>query len=230
MAIKVLLRDHPSRTLALATSSHALIFRHAGASSNGRFGSATSSRTSLDTNNSPKCIVEFESLESVDLTEFRSLSHQPVFGTLGLITIEGDIFLCVVTACTKVAQVRPGETVQQINAVQFFCLSSSKFDMFSHDNYTDIDPYEMRTDYSHHSSQAMSQRDPQFEHPCADLQKMLSNGSFYYSTDFDLTNRLQDRWDIQPFVTGDTNSVPDPRKPPILTSTTSTTLFSGIHT
>lgn len=32
-----------------------------------------------------------------------------------------------------------------------------------------------------------------FEHPCAALRKMISEGTFYYSVDFDLTNRLQDR-------------------------------------
>lgn len=32
-----------------------------------------------------------------------------------------------------------------------------------------------------------------FEHPCNELKKMLSDGTFYYSVDCDLTNRLQDR-------------------------------------
>lgn len=31
------------------------------------------------------------------------------------------------------------------------------------------------------------------EHPCLALRKLLSDGTFYYSTEFDLTNRLQDR-------------------------------------
>lgn len=31
------------------------------------------------------------------------------------------------------------------------------------------------------------------EHPFAELKKMLSDGTFYYSVDCDLTNRLQDR-------------------------------------
>lgn len=31
------------------------------------------------------------------------------------------------------------------------------------------------------------------EHPCFALKKLLSGGTFYYSRDFDLTNRLQDR-------------------------------------
>ena len=39
----------------------------------------------------------------------------------------------------------------------------------------------------------LGRREPILEDPCLELQKLLGNGSFYYSTDFDLTNRLQDR-------------------------------------
>ena len=36
-------------------------------------------------------------------------------------------------------------------------------------------------------------RDGALEHPCLALKKLLSSGTFYYSSDFDLTSRLQDR-------------------------------------
>ncbi len=36
-------------------------------------------------------------------------------------------------------------------------------------------------------------RDNAIDHPCIELKKVLSGGTFYYSVDFDLTNRLQDR-------------------------------------
>lgn len=32
------------------------------------------------------------------------------------------------------------------------------------------------------------------EHPCVELTKILSSGTFYYSVNFDLTNRLQSRY------------------------------------
>lgn len=35
------------------------------------------------------------------------------------------------------------------------------------------------------------------EHPCLELKNILSSGTFYYSVDFDLTNRLQDRMSEQ---------------------------------
>jgi hypothetical protein len=41
--------------------------------------------------------------------------------------------------------------------------------------------------------QGRSQQPVGLEHPCLALKKLLSDGTFYYSGDFDLTSRLQDR-------------------------------------
>lgn len=132
-------------------------------------------------------MVEFADVSSLDLSDYRTLSPLPVHGTLGLITINNDVFICVVTGTTKVASVRPGETVEKIHGVEFHCLNNSDYDNTFSDN---LDPYDADgQDYG----QNLSRRDPLAEHPCLELQKLLSNGSFYYSTDFDLTNRLQDR-------------------------------------
>lgn len=83
---------------------------------------------------------------------------------------------------------RPGETVERIGAVQFYCLNSSDYDNIFSDN---LDPYS--TEGQDYGGQSLSRREPLLEHPCSELRKLLGNGSFYYSTDFDLTNRLQDR-------------------------------------
>jgi hypothetical protein len=194
--MRVLLCDYPNRAIALVTQSHALIFRHSPTTSDlvksGSLTSTNSSRISVDSQSTPRCMVDFSSLHSVDLGDYRTLSPRPAHGTLGLITIENDVFICIVTSASKVATVRPGETVEKISAVQFYCLSSSKYDSVISDG---VNPYDIdRTnedDYSY--GQNLSQRDPLLEHPGAELTKMLSNGNFYYSTDFDLTNRLQDR-------------------------------------
>src|SRR5262249_35782667 len=133
----------------------------------------------------PRCMVEFAALSSVDLREFRSLCPVPVHGTLGLITTNNDVFLCLVTGASKVAVVRPRETVEKIHAVEFYCLSSSDYD---NPLYADLDPYSIEGQDSY-----QSRREGPLEHPCLELHKLLGNGSFYFSTDFDLTNRLQDR-------------------------------------
>lgn len=70
-----------------------------------------------------KCVVEFAALESLDLSTYHSLQASGVHGTLGLINLGADIFLCVITAAARVATVRPGENVQKILSVEF-CWSS----------------------------------------------------------------------------------------------------------
>lgn len=123
MAARVLLRDRPHRAVALATSSHILTFRHT-SSSKSTNASSTSLNTQLAssgpsaTSGASRCIVELESLGTLDLREYRTLSHS-VYGTLGLITVDEDVFLCVVSGATKAAQVRPGETVNRILSVDF---------------------------------------------------------------------------------------------------------------
>jgi SacI homology domain len=192
MSIRVLISDYPHRSIALVTPSQALIFRLNPSNDtihNGSFTSlhSTPVRNSVDGAAESRCMVEFVQLSSADLSDYRTLSPLPVHGTLGLITINNDVFLSVVTQCNKVATVRPGETVQRIQGVEFYCLNSSDYDHILSDN---LDPYAQE---GQDFGQGYTRREPLLEHPSAELKKLLSNGSFYYSTDFDLTNRLQDR-------------------------------------
>lgn len=115
MTIRVLLRDYPHRAVALATDSHVLTFRHSPAAA----GVSTTSLSNQSEQAHPQCMVEFLDTASADLTDYRSLTSLNVQGTLGLITIANDVFLCVVSGASRVATVRPGESVQQINSVEF---------------------------------------------------------------------------------------------------------------
>ncbi|KAI9848726.1 MAG: inositol polyphosphate 5-phosphatase [Sclerophora amabilis] len=195
MAIRALLRDHPHRSIALVTETHALVLRHspttAGSIADGSL-SSDSPQTYQNGSAVPRCMVEFTESEEVDLRDYRGLSSQSVQGTLGLITVDNDIFLCLVTGSTRVATVRPGETVRRIHAVEFHCLNRPDFDLLLSD---EINPYptdSLSQDGFEHAS-GHGRHQPAFEHPCLALKKLLSGGTFYYSTDFDLTNRLQDR-------------------------------------
>lgn len=99
------------------------------------------------------------------------------------------MFLSVVTHATRVATLRPGETVERIASVAFFCLNRSEWD-----DVVSLDPLDSEvSDANSVYGQNLRGRELQVEHPCTDLRKLLGNGTFYYSTDFDLTNRLQDR-------------------------------------
>lgn len=64
-------------------------------------------------------MVEFSTRKDADLEDYHSLTSLSILGTLGLVTINGDIFLCVVNGATRVATIRPGENVQKIISVEF---------------------------------------------------------------------------------------------------------------
>lgn len=189
---QLLIRDYPHRAIAIATPTHALILRHSSTTSeainDGLLTTVPSARPRTD-NNVAKCMVEFAPVTKTLLADFRPLTPRPVYGTLGLISIDQDVFLCVVTNATRVAQLRPGETVERIASVNFFCLNSAAYD-----NVYLLNPYDTESaDSASAYGQNLARRDGEVEYPYQELQKLLSNGSFYYSTDFDLTNRLQDR-------------------------------------
>lgn len=77
--------------------------------------------------------MEFSRLSAVDLQDYRPISH-PCKGTLGLITLGGDVFICLVNGSSHVATVRPGERVEKIHTVSFRKLEPPMF--LLHSPYT----------------------------------------------------------------------------------------------
>ncbi|KKY32286.1 putative synaptojanin-like protein [Diaporthe ampelina] len=196
---QLLIREYPHRAIAIVSNDHALIFRHSPTTSesiaNGSLSSIPSARpragTGLSATDSfaSKCMVEFTQVTRNTLSDYRPLTPRPIYGTLGLISVGRDVFLCVITHASRVSTLRPGETIERILAVEFYGLNTSEYD----DVFSAVDPYELEmSDAAATYGQPLNRREG-IEHPCVDVQKLLSNGSFYYSTDFDLTNRLQDR-------------------------------------
>ncbi|KAF2740426.1 hypothetical protein EJ04DRAFT_540103 [Polyplosphaeria fusca] len=192
MSIRVLIKEYPHRAIALTTRTHALVLRHSSSSAD-QNGFSNASTSSLGNGTgAARCMVEFSSLENIDLDDYRALNMVNAHGTLGLITVNGDIFLVVVNGASKVATVRPGETVQRIHSVGFYCLNSSSYDSLLND---EVNPYPTDTidDEGFEMGFGKDKGQSPVEHPCLALKKLLSSGTFYYSTDFDLTRRLQDR-------------------------------------
>ncbi|KAK5112907.1 hypothetical protein LTR62_003729 [Meristemomyces frigidus] len=184
--MKLFIRDHP-RAIALATDTHVLILRHSSSASVLTLQKSASS-TSLE-GGTPRCIVEFSPWGAQDMSDFRSLTSMKVQGTLGLVTLERDVFLCVVSGSSHAATVRPGETVQRILSVEFHCLTRSDFDYLLNEQVNPFPTDDLDAGGHDHGGHVQ----PLLEHPCMALKKLLSGGSFYYSADFDLTKRLQDR-------------------------------------
>ena len=72
-------------------------------------------------------------------------------------------------------------------------MNRKNFDHSAHDDlnaHSSDDYYQDGSDYGNDGHL----RDPALEHPCLALRKLLSGGSFYFSSDFDITNRLQRRY------------------------------------
>ncbi|RYO87657.1 hypothetical protein DL766_001335 [Monosporascus sp. MC13-8B] len=190
---QLLIRDYPHRAIAITTATHILIFRYSPTTNeaiqDGSLASVSSARPRATGEGLvSKCMVEFSPISGDLLSDFRPLTPRPIYGTLGLIAINQDAFLCVITHATRVATLRPGETVERILGVDFFCLNSADYDQVSLNTW-DSELVDPASTYG----QNLSRREGEIGYPYEELQKLLSNGTFYYSTDFDLTNRMQDR-------------------------------------
>ena len=99
MSLKLLLREDP-RALAVLTDSHALILRHSLSSTNAD--SSSNNETDLKSPIS-KCMVKFKARNDLDLRDYRVLQASGIHGTLGLININADIFLCIISGAARVA-------------------------------------------------------------------------------------------------------------------------------
>ncbi|KAL4870163.1 hypothetical protein BDV12DRAFT_62283 [Aspergillus spectabilis] len=178
-SIRVLSRAHPVRTLIVATSEDALIFQHS-------LGESAGNALPTD-NGTQRCLVEFASLSSIDLKGYRTLGSG--YGTLGLVTLDRDVFVCIVTRSSEAATVRPGETVLRIEDVDFYCLNRSEYESALYDTESSFASEDSNSVAGHDGRSGLT------ENPFLALKKLLSDGSFYYSLDFNLTDRLQDRSD-----------------------------------
>lgn len=200
-ACELFIRDYPHRSIAIVSPTHALILRYTSSTSEAI---ANGSLTSVVASARPrgngaetlvsKCIAEFAPVSRSLLQDFRRLTHRPIYGTLGLISVNGEVFISVITQAVRAATLRPGETIERIAGVAFYCLSSADYDDVVPLDSVDPDFSDAASVQSAQYGQGLKGRDVVIEHPCHGLRNLLSNGTFYCSTDFDLTNRVQDRW------------------------------------
>lgn len=159
-------QDDELRTFALVSVTHVLLLRHIAATG--------------------KTAIELVSREEFKGAEYQRVSPRKTHGFLGLIEMEGDTFLCVITNSIKCASPLQGEVVHKIQGVEFYSLTNPIWD------FVDLNSNGFASvDMDQSQDQNYVPRIPQ--HPCWELKKFLSDGSFFYSTDFDLTSTLQGR-------------------------------------
>lgn len=196
--MKVYVNRRP-RSVALVQGEHVLIIRYAENASRRQSNRKDSSSAegyhqddNSDPSGPPKCIIEFAKRDSINFdAQYRALSPFECYGCLGLIEINMDVFLCVITKGAEVARPRPGETVNRIYSVDFHCVNRGDWD------FANLDPNGYIIDYNvglaGPTSDSLARLHVGTEHPCANIRKLLSNGSFYYSSNFDVATVLQYR-------------------------------------
>lgn len=163
-----------TRKIALVSDNYALEFRPAAANS---------------------CAINLVHKSELKSQNYKILSKHNVYGFIGLIEIDNNIFIGAITGFAKVANPTPKETVNKIYAVDFFCLNDSSWD------FIELDAQGRPIDSTNNSVSTTSVGNnldseeirENLQHPCFAMKKLLSNGSFYYSSDFDLTSILQNR-------------------------------------
>lgn len=142
MSLRVFLQEDP-RVIALASERHVMVFRYNRTRQRRKTSAASSPAVGSDAvlgvpnqqAATPKCAVEFTALENCDLSSYRLVRASGIHGTLGLINIDADVYLCVINAAIKVATVRPDEHVQKILSVEFCqcsCLCPSAVSWHAH--------------------------------------------------------------------------------------------------
>ncbi|CCG82087.1 Inositol-1,4,5-trisphosphate 5-phosphatase 1 [Taphrina deformans PYCC 5710] len=134
-----------------------------------------------------RSLAEFVSTGEFDISSYRLLKLQKIYGTLGLICLNDHVFVGVVSGCSQVAKLGNGATVQRIHAVEFYCLDSDIYDT----RFTDVSGNTVEP--GHEDIYDATERLPEYEHPCDELRRLLSSGSFYFSSDHDLSLNLQAR-------------------------------------
>ncbi|KAI8601577.1 SacI homology domain-containing protein [Dissophora ornata] len=101
--------------------------------------------------------------------------------------IWSDTFIAFVTGCIKLGDIRPGESVYRILAVKFFSLTGNT-------------PDEDMIPAPHNPDTYYEGDDPtMMPHPCRELEKVLCNGAFFFSPQFDLTRSIQTRQELLTF-------------------------------
>ncbi|KAJ1910636.1 Inositol-1,4,5-trisphosphate 5-phosphatase 1 [Tieghemiomyces parasiticus] len=120
------------------------------------------------------------------LRDFSVLDTDPVYGCVGVIYHERDVYLALVTECDFVCQVLPREAAYSLRRVSFLSLTSAKYD-----DWQRYDPNPTEYDDPAVGSSSGGGYGP---HPCQALSQYLAQASFFFSPNMDMTRNLQARY------------------------------------
>lgn len=171
--------NNDERKIALVSKSFALIFQ------------LSKDNNNNNDNQIASCSLHLKHKDELKNNGYKKLTHHEIHGFIGLIEVENNIFIATITGSAKVASPIPGENINKIYAVDFYCLTDSRWDFLELD--AQGRPLDQQINDTSVPGEYNNESAPLQQHPCFQYKKLLSNGSFYYSTDFDLTSILQER-------------------------------------
>lgn len=129
-----------------------------------------------------RCALSLVEAARLDWKGMRRLTspHGRAYGCLGLLRIQDDIFVAVVSDAARVGHLRREHAIYRVRNISFFCVNRATWDM-------DVSFVEEASELVPGPSV------PVTEHPCAAIRKYLQSGSFYFSNspEFDITARVQ---------------------------------------
>lgn len=120
--------------------------------------------------------------EIIDSQKYTEVKSRIFHGLLGLLSIHGNLYIGVISGIQKVgfprwkaenSSIVSSENVYKVLDVDFHSLDSEVFD------HLFIEMSEQNHDRLIH------------EHPCGSLKKLFSDGTFFFSRDFDISNVLK---------------------------------------
>jgi hypothetical protein len=125
-------------------------------------------------------VANYLPVSAVSFTDCKCYSDG-IYGCLGLICVKDETFLVLVTQIDNIG-IFNGKTIYRITDVSFISLNNDLYDYC-------LDKKNLQALVQDEEGNSGLQN-----HPCNDLIKYLSRGTFYYSNEFDLSNCAQNRF------------------------------------
>lgn len=136
-----------------------------------------------------KVVVEFLKKDNLNLAKYRDITpsktrnNKQILGFLGLLNVKSNIYLGFITQDQLVALPMEGENINKIKSVDFYCLNNDEFDEYDDSHLNGLNHVNEKGE---HISQPK-------EYPAGSVRKLLADGTFYYSNNFDITTNIQGR-------------------------------------
>ncbi len=171
------------RSVVLSSESYSLKFERLYDRSNQTQGNVQAQQGQPNQIKAPTVSIKNVSASELVKDGYRELRALRLNGLLGLLTINGDVYVVVVGGVQSIgyprwhlddsSKITPEQSINKILEVDFISLDTEIYD------HLFFDRSEQNFDKLLH------------EHPCGVYKRLFADGSFYYTKDYDLTNAVK---------------------------------------